>query len=161
VNGLPADSYVHAVRVDPTRPGLLFAGTETGVFVSFDDGSHWQSLQLNLPASPVNDLVVKNRDLVVATHGRSSWSLADPSSLRQYSDSIAQEEAHLFTPAPANHTVFRGGFFGPGANSGKNPPPGAVIDYWLKTALKKSGETKKSTEGDSSAAAPAEKKDGA
>jgi len=159
VSGLPADSYVHAVRGDPTRPGLLFAGTESGVFVSFDDGSHWQPLQLNLPASPVNDLVIKNRDLVVATHGRSFWVLDDLSPLRQYTDSIAQQEAHLFTPPPANHTVFRGGFFGPAANSGKNPPPGAVIDYWLKTALKKSSEGKKSTDGDSSAAATTEKKD--
>jgi photosystem II stability/assembly factor-like uncharacterized protein len=159
INGLPKDSYVHAVRVDPTRPGLLFAGTESGVQVSFDDGAHWQSLQLNLPPAPVNDLVIKNADLVIGTHGRSFWLLDDISPLRQYHDSIAQEEVHLFTPAPANHTVFRGGFFGGGPGTGKNPPAGAVIDYWLKTALKKSEESKKSSSGDPGAAG--EKKDAA
>lgn len=145
-NGIPANVYVHAVRVDPNHPQLLFAGTEAGVYISYDDGQHWQSLQLNLPVSPVNDLVVKNRDLVVATHGRSFWVLDDITALEQYSDSITQEGAHLFTPAPTNHTVFRGGFFGGGANTGKNPPAGAIIDYWLKTALKKPEAEKKEAE---------------
>ncbi len=143
VTGIPANDYVHAVRVDPSRAGLLYAGTEEGVYMSFDDGAHWQSLQLNLPVSPVNDLVVKGKDLVVATHGRSFWILDDLSPLRQYSEAIAQEDVHLFTPSPANHTLFRGGFFRAGANTGQNPPAGAVIDYWLKTALepeKKPGE---------------------
>jgi photosystem II stability/assembly factor-like uncharacterized protein len=150
--GLPPDSYVHAVRVDPQRAGLLFAGTESGVFVSFDDGAHWQSFQLNLPPSPVNDLVIKHRDLVIATHGRSFWVLDDISPLRQYRESLTGEEAHLFTPAPASHTVFRVSFFGGGANTGKNPPAGAVIDYWLKTALKKNTDgSKKSPDGDSAA----------
>lgn len=143
VNGIPADDYVHAVRVDPARAGLLYAGTEEGVYASFDDGAHWQSLQLNLPVSPVNDLVVKGKDLVVATHGRSFWVLDDLSPLRQYSEAIAQEDVHLFTPSPANHTRFRGGFFRAGANTGQNPPAGAVINYWLKAAVepeKKPGE---------------------
>jgi hypothetical protein len=125
---------------------LLFAGTESGMYVSYDDGSKWESLQLNLPVSPVNDLVVKNKDLVVATHGRSFWVLDDITPLEQYSDTIPQEEAHLFTPAAANHTVFRGGFFGGGGNTGKNPPAGAVIDYWLKTSLKKPEGEKKDGE---------------
>ena len=107
VAGFPANDYVHAVRVDPRRPGLLFAGTERGVCVSFDDGAHWQSLQLNLPRAPVNDLVIKNTDLVVATHGRSFWVLDDITPLEQYEDSIPRQEAHLFTPATANHTIFR------------------------------------------------------
>ena len=153
VNGLPAGNYVHAVRIDPTRDGLLFAGTESGVYVSFDHGSHWQSLQLNLPTSPVNDLVIKNADLVVATHGRSFWVLDNISPLRQYTDSIAQQDAHLFTPAPTSHTVFSGSFFGGGPNTGKNPPAGAVIDYWLKTSLKKPDESKKAAGSDSGAAA--------
>ena len=136
VTGLPIDDYVHAVRADPRRPGLLFAGMEQGVYVSLDDGVHWQSLQLNLPDAPVNDLVVKNNDLVVATHGRSFWILDDITPLRQYQDSIPQEDAYLFTPAPANHTVFRGSPFAAPGNSGKNPPAGAVIYYWLKTPLK-------------------------
>jgi photosystem II stability/assembly factor-like uncharacterized protein len=159
VNGLPAGNYVHAVRVDPTRDNLLFAGTEAGVYVSFDDGGHWQSLQLNLPPSPVNDLVIKNADLVVATHGRSFWVLDNISPLRQYTDSITQQDAHLFTPAPANHTVFTGSFFGGGPNTGKNPPAGAVIDYWLKTSLKKSDEGKKAANGESATAAATEKND--
>jgi photosystem II stability/assembly factor-like uncharacterized protein len=153
VNGLPAGNYVHAVRIDPTRDGLLFAGTESGVYVSFDHGSHWQSLQLNLPTSPVNDLVIKNADLVVATHGRSFWVLDNISPLRQYTDSIAQQDAHLFTPAPTSHTVFSGSFFGGGPNTGKNPPAGAVIDYWLKTSPKKPDESKNAAGSDSGAAA--------
>jgi photosystem II stability/assembly factor-like uncharacterized protein len=142
ITGLPPDDYVHAVRVDPLRPNLLFAGTEQGVYVSFDDGAHWQTLQLNLPPAPVNDLVVKNNDLVLATHGRSFWVLDDITPLEQYRDAIPQEDAHLFTPAVTNHTVFRGGFFRAQGNVGKNPPAGAVIYYWLKTAIKKPDQGK-------------------
>jgi len=134
--GFPANDYVHAIRVDPRHPGLLFAGTEQGVYVSFDDGGHWQSLQLNLPVSPVNDLIVKNDDLVVATHGRSFWILDDVSPLREYNDSIPQHDAHLFTPSATNHTMFTGSPFGGGGDVGKNPPAGAIIYYWLKTSLK-------------------------
>ncbi len=136
VTGLPPNDYVHAVRVDPGHAGLLFAGTEQGVYVSFDDGGHWQPLQLNLPAVPVNDLIVKNNDLVVATHGRSFWILDDISPLRQYNESIPQEDAHLFTPAATSETVFRPSFFAAQSNVGKNPPGGAVVYYWLKTSLK-------------------------
>lgn len=147
VTGIPANDYVHAVRIDPKHPSLLFAGTEQGVYVSFDDGGHWQALQLNLPMSPINDLVVKstdlNDDLVVATHGRSFWVLDDITPLEQYDDAIPQQEAHLFTPEPANHTTFTGGFFAVQGNVGKNPPAGAVIDYWLKTSLKKEDKDKK------------------
>ena len=141
VTGIPANDYVHAVRVDPSRAGLLFAGTEQGVYASFDDGGHWQALQINLPVAPVNDLVIKksdNRnDLVVATHGRSFWVLDNITPLEQYEESVPQQEAHLFTPSATSHTVFRGSFFRATGNVGKNPPAGAVIDYWLKTALKK------------------------
>ncbi len=147
VAGLPANDYVHAVRVDPRRPNLLFAGTEQGVYVSFDDGARWQLMQLNLPASPVNDLVIKNTDLVVATHGRSFWVLDDITPLEQYEDSIPQQEAHLFTPGSANHTVFRGSFFAPSGSVGKNPPAGAVINYWLKTSLKKPDQAKPPASG--------------
>jgi photosystem II stability/assembly factor-like uncharacterized protein len=156
VEGIPANDYVHAVRVDPRHLNLLFAGTEQGVYVSFNDGEHWQPLQLNLPPAPVNDLVVKNDDLVVATHGRSFWILDDITPLEQYSDSIPQEEAHLFAPADANHTVFRGSFFAPSGNVGKNPPAGAIIDYWLKTSLKKEDEKKKDSAGAGAAAAKSE-----
>ena len=147
VNGLPANDYVHAVRVDPSRAGLLFAGTEQGVYISWDDGGHWQPMQINLPMVPVNDLVVKkndhSNDLVVATHGRSFWVLDDITPLENYQDSVPQQEAHLFPPAAASHTVFRGSFFRAQGNVGKNPPAGAVIDYWLKTSLKKTDKDKK------------------
>ena len=137
IGGLPSNNYVHAVRTDPAHAGLLFAGTEQGVYVSFDDGNKWQPMQINLPMSPVNDLIVKNNDLVIATHGRSFWILDDITPLRQYSDSIPQQEAHLFTPAAANHTTFDGSPFGASGSVGKNPPAGVVIDFWLKTSLKK------------------------
>jgi hypothetical protein len=137
ITGIPANDYVHAVRVDPRRANLLFAGTEQGMYVSFNDGAQWQPMQLNLPMSPVNDLVIKNTDLVVATHGRSFWVLDNITAIEQYEDSVPQQDAHLFTPGAANHTMFRGGFFRAGGNVGANPPAGAVIDYWLKAAIKK------------------------
>jgi hypothetical protein len=141
-NGLPADAFVHAVREDPKRKGLLYAGTERGVFFSFDDGANWQSLQGNLPVSPVYDLYVHNNDLIVATHGRAFWVLDDLAPLRQYKPESASEEVRLYAPSPANHTQFGGGFFGGGGERGQNPPSGAVIYYSLKTALKKPGERK-------------------
>ncbi len=156
VTGIPANDYVHAVRIDPSRPGLLFAGTEQGVYISFDDGGHWQALQINLPVVPVNDLVVKkndnSNDLVVATHGRSFWALDDITPLEQYQEAVPQQEAHLFTPSATSHTVFRGSFFRAQGNVGKNPPAGAVIDYWLKTSLKK--PDKKEASGTSAESKP-------
>jgi photosystem II stability/assembly factor-like uncharacterized protein len=136
VGGIPGDVYVHAVRMDPKRAGLLFAGTEHGVYVSFDDGAKWQPLQLNLPVSPVNDLVVKNNDLVVATHGRSFWVLDDITPLRQYNDSIPQQDAYLFAPGITSRMLLEGSPFGGGGVVGKNPPAGAIVYYWLKTSLK-------------------------
>jgi photosystem II stability/assembly factor-like uncharacterized protein len=137
INGIPANNYVHAVRIDTRRADLLFAGTEQGVYISFDDGAHWQPMQLNLPMSPINDLVVKNNELVVATHGRSFWILDDITPLRQYDDSIPQQDAHLFTPSTASRMLLEGSPFGAGGGAGQNPPNGAVIYYWLKTSLKK------------------------
>ena len=137
VKGIPKDDYVHAVRVDPKRKGLLYAGTERGVYVSFDDGANWQGLQLNLPMAPINDLIVKGDDLALATHGRSFWVLDDLSPLRQWNEGIQSNDVHLFTPAEANHTTFSGSFFGPSGAAGQNPPAGAVIYYDLKTEIKK------------------------
>jgi len=133
--GLPDDSYVHAVREDPKRKGLLYAGTETGIWVSFNDGANWQSLQLNLPPTPIHDLVIHDDDLAVATHGRSFWILDDLSPLRQVSSSIAAEDAHLFTPETAVRT--REGHFNPRRYPvGENPPSGAILYYYLKDAPK-------------------------
>jgi photosystem II stability/assembly factor-like uncharacterized protein len=127
-NGIPDGSFVRAVREDPVRKGLLYAGTESGVFVSFDDGAHWQPLKLNLPTVPIHDLVVKGDDLVLATHGRAFWVLDDLAPLRQWNDVAAKAETHLFTPSPAYR--FRGGS-GRGPFQGQNPPSGAILYYQL------------------------------
>jgi len=134
--GLPDNSYVHAVKEDPKRKGLLFAGTENGIYVSFDDGGRWQSLKLNLPTTPIHDLTVKNDDLVVATHGRAFWILDDISPLRQMNAATANEDAHLYQPAAAIR--YRGpGFTLPATVPvGANPPSGVIIDYSLKSAPK-------------------------
>lgn len=101
MNGIPEGSFVRAVREDPKRKGLLFAGTETGVYWSNDAGQTWTSLQLNLPTVPIHDLVIKDNDLLLATHGRSFWILDDISPLRQASDQAAKADVWLYEPAPA------------------------------------------------------------
>jgi photosystem II stability/assembly factor-like uncharacterized protein len=98
--GLPADEFTRTIREDPSRRGLLYAGTELGVWVSFDDGGSWQRLESNLPVAPIHDLIVKDTDLVVATHGRSFWILDDLTPLHQMADGIANSDVHLFTPRP-------------------------------------------------------------
>ena len=100
-SGIPDEEFVRVVREDPARPGLLYAGTETGVYVSPDAGDSWQSLQLNLPVTPIHDLLVKNGDLVAATHGRSFWILDDLTPLRGLTNDATSEAVHLFEPAPA------------------------------------------------------------
>jgi len=134
-NGIPEGAYVRAVREDPKRRGLLYAGTELGVYVSFDDGAHWQSLQLNLPTSPVHDLVVKDDDLVVATHGRSFWVLDNLSPLRQVNDQITQSDMVLYQPQTAVRLHYPDDIDTHQA-AGANPPAGAMIDYYFKQAPK-------------------------
>ena len=131
-NGIPETAYVHAVREDPKRAGLLFAGTETGVYVSFDDGGHWQSLRMNLPETPIHDLVIKDDALIVATHGRSFWALDDISPLRQMTAGTQEEDAHLFQPATAYRFQGPGFFIPTGIPAGHNPPTGVVVFYSLK-----------------------------
>jgi len=137
-NGLPAGIYVQTVKEDPQRKGLLFAGTERGVFVSFDDGDNWQPLQLNLPASSMRDLTIHGDDLIVATHGRGFWILDNIAALRQINDEIAKSDAFLFRPPVViNYT--------PGSEQGtpqprdealaENPPFGAAVDYYLKSSV--------------------------
>jgi photosystem II stability/assembly factor-like uncharacterized protein len=135
VNGIPATEFVRVVREDPVRRGLLFAGTERGVWVSFDDGANWQSVRRNLPIVPVHDLVIKEGDLVVATHGRSFWILDDIAPVRQLARATPRQAAHLFKPSDAYRVDWSGGFFSGGTDAhpvGKNPPTGALIYYWLK-----------------------------
>ena len=135
--GLPAGVYVQTVKEDPERRGLLFTGTERAVFVSFDDGDHWQSLQQNLPAASMRDLAIHDDDLIVATHGRGFWVIDDITALRQINDDVAKANAHLFRPADAITLT-------PGSDNGTpmprdepladNAPYGAMIDYYLKTS---------------------------
>src|ERR1039457_1189913 len=99
--GVPNDASIDTVREDPVRKGLLFAGSETSVWVSFDDGGHWQSLQLNLPHTSMRDLWIHSSDLIVATHGRSFWILDDITPLRQIDEKAMQSSAWLCRPAPA------------------------------------------------------------
>jgi len=140
-NGIPANEFTRVIREDPQRPGLLYAGTERGVYVSFDAGANWQSIRLNLPVVPIHDLAVKNGDLAAATHGRSFWILDNVELLRQFDTQALADAAHLFKPRPTIR--FRNGadLVGTFANSsaaGKNPPDGVVIPYYLKSAA--SGE---------------------
>jgi len=135
--GLPPNGYVHVVKEDPVRRGLLFAGTERGIHVSFDDGDNWQPLQLNLPTTSVRDLELYGNDLIVATHGRGFWVIDDVSPLRQASDEIARADVYLFKPADAI-------LFNQGSDNGTptqkdepqapNAPNGATIDYYFKSA---------------------------
>lgn len=136
---LPQNVYLHAVREDPKKRGLLYLGTERGIMCSTDDGATWRPLQLNLPTVAVHDLVVKDDDLVVATHGRSIWILDNLQPIREYSDRIASEQVHLFAPADAIR--WRSGSGSWGTRGGfSNPPRGASIYYALKDEQK--GELK-------------------
>ncbi len=172
-DGIPDHEFTRVVREDPARRGLLYAGTETGLYLSFDDGATWQRLESNLPVSPIYDLVVKDTDLVVGTHGRSFWILDDLTPLHQLRDGIANQPVHLFAPRPATRfriynrgnnrkppgpgyvsykmtgpvtVAFRPVEIASGAkveaflDAGKNPPEGAIIQYWLRE--KPEGEVK-------------------
>jgi photosystem II stability/assembly factor-like uncharacterized protein len=132
---IPEGDYVHTVREDPKRKGLLYAGTETGVWISFDDGAHWQKLRLNLPTVPVHDLVVKDDDLVVATHGRAFWILDDLTPLRKMAPADIDAAVKLFPPRPAYRVRFPDSL-DRRQPAGENAPPGAIIYYYLKSAPK-------------------------
>ena len=133
-SGIPATEFTRVVREDPERPGLLYAGTERGVWVSFDDGANWQTLRRNLPIVPIHDLAIKEGDLIAATHGRSFWILDDLSALRQMHREITRAPAYLFKPRKVYRAVFRGGGGNGAAGghpSGANPPSGGVVYYWV------------------------------
>jgi photosystem II stability/assembly factor-like uncharacterized protein len=136
-NGIPDNENVNAVREDPRRKGLLFAGTERAVYVSFDDGDHWQSLRLNMPATSIRDLTIKENDLAVATHGRGFWILDDITPLRQLDDKIVASDAFLFAPEPALRVRWNTNPdtpLPPDTPAGQNPPDGAIFNYYLKSA---------------------------
>jgi len=135
-DGLP-DDPVDVVREDPVRKGLLLAGTERAAYVSFDDGDHWQSLRLNMPATSIRDLVIHNDDVIVATHGRSFRILDDMTPLRQISASVAESEGYLFKPRAAYRVRWNENTdtpLPPEEPAGQNPPDGAILNYYLKSA---------------------------
>lgn len=132
--GLPSGEVVPVVRADPVRSGLLYAGTSDGVYVSLDDGDHWQPLQLNLPNARVNDLLIHGDDLIAATQGRAIWVLDDVTPLRQLSGAVLARPAHLFAPEVAwrvHPNNNKDTPLPPETPEGQSPPRGAVIDYWL------------------------------
>jgi hypothetical protein len=133
-NGLPSNEPINVVREDPNRKGLLFAGSENAVYVSFDEGDHWQSLKNNMPPTSIRDLVIKDDDLVLGTHGRGFWIMDDITPLRQISTSLATEKAILFKPQTAMRIRWNMNTDTPIPQEepgGQNPPDGAVIDYHL------------------------------
>ena len=134
--GIPDSGIVNAMREDPERRGLLYAGTEQAVYVSFDDGDNWQPLRLNMPATSIRDLVIHNDDIVVGTHGRSFWILDDITPLRQITESVRDREAHLFKPQLAyrvRRSVNTDTPIPQEEPMGQNPPDGAIINYYLKS----------------------------
>jgi photosystem II stability/assembly factor-like uncharacterized protein len=131
-NGIPADHFVRVVREDPVRKGLLYAGTEFGMYISFDEGKNWQPFQKNLPVTPITDMLVKDNDLVIATQGRSFWLMDDVSPLRAISEEVMEKEAHLFQPSDAYRTQL-GNHRGSGA---PDPAPnGALVYFYLSDQL--------------------------
>ncbi len=127
-SGLPDDNFVRVIREDPARAGMLYAGTEGGMYVSFDDGDNWQSLDLNLPPVPITDLKIRHDDLVASTQGRGFWVLDDLSIVRQAEDELARKPLHLFSPGEV--AMIRGGRSAR-ANEGSNPPRGVTLSYYI------------------------------
>ena len=139
--GIPDDDYMRVIREDPKRRGLLYAGGEKGLYVSFNDGANWQSLQLNLPVVPIHDLAIQDNDLVAATHGRSFWILDDLTILHQLTDEVQKSAVHLFKPRPT--VRFRASLDpaikpvpADGSELGKNPPNGVRVVYYLPSTPK-------------------------
>ncbi|MEC7756059.1 MAG: glycosyl hydrolase [Bacteroidota bacterium] len=138
--GIPNDYFTRVLRADPERQGLLYAGTERGMFISFDDGASWKPFQMNLPIVPITDLTIKNNNLIAATQGRSFWMIDDLTILHQLSDEIAAKNVHLFKPMDAYRLMgsgssrFRGGSGNAGLLYGENAPTGPVIYYNMKEA---------------------------
>ena len=135
-NGIDKMHFTRVVRADKKRPGMLYAGTEYGMYISFDDGANWRSFQLNLPVVPITDLTIKENDLVVATQGRSFYVLDDLSVIQQMTESIKDKKLHIFNVNPAYRLQVNpfAASFGTPVNAGANPPAGAVINYYIKEA---------------------------
>jgi len=133
VNGIDEEHFTRVVRADPKRQGLLYAGTETGMYLSFDDGASWQSMQLNLPIVPITDLAVKNDNLIASTQGRSIWMIDDLTPFQQYDSKLTQKDFHLFKPLAAYR--MKGGQSKNPKNAGFNHPGGAMMYVYLRDTL--------------------------
>ncbi len=132
-NGIPPLHFTRALRADKKRAGLLYAGTEYGMYISYDDGANWRPFQLNLPIVPITDMTIKNNDLIVATQGRALWSLDDLTAIQKYDAALLSKNVHLL---PINDSYRRDGFVNVNAkNAGTNPPNGVVINYFIKNSL--------------------------
>ncbi len=136
--GIPKEEFVRVVRADPKRQGLLYAGTEKGIWISFDDGASWNKFQLNLPPVPIADLAVKNDNLIAATHGRSFWMIDDLTPLHQLSKEMASKETILYKPMPTYRMPSQGGYREPKKGDGENHPGGVMVHYFVKTLDEKS-----------------------
>lgn len=132
INGIEARAFARVVREDPDRKGLLYAGTERGIYISFDNGTKWSKFDLNLPRVPITDLLVHQKDLIAATHGRAFWILDDITPLHQVNDEVAAAATYLYKPRNAVKSNIQGSFR-PIKHAGKNPYPGAEIKYYLKS----------------------------
>ena len=132
VNGIPNDHFTRVLRADPKRQGLLYAGTEAGMYISFDDGASWSSMQLNLPQVPITDATIKNDNLVVATQGRSVWLIDDLTPLHQLGDEIASADMHLFKPIDSYRMSGGSGFGSIPANCGESHHNGVMFYFHLK-----------------------------
>ncbi len=135
-DGIDAGHFTRVVRLDPNRAGLLYAGTESGMYISFDDGRSWKPFQLNLPIAPITDLTVKNDNLIAATQGRSFWIIDDLTPLHQLNVDIAKSDFHLYKPRPSYRMGGGGGFGRPSKTEGKNHPGGVMIHFMLKDTTK-------------------------
>ena len=132
-NGIPENYYTRAVRADPVRKGLLYAGTEWGMFISFDDGENWQPFQLNLPITSIRDLHIRDNSLIVATHGRSFWMIDDLGPVRQINADIVNKTHHLFEPKPSYRMAQSGGWGSPNYKlEGENHPNGVLFNFFIK-----------------------------
>ena len=140
--GIDSLHFTRVIRADTARAGLLYAGTENGVYLSFNDGRTWEPLQLELPVTPITDLAVKNNDLIAATQGRGIWILDDLTPLHQLTDKVREAEAFLFTPRPAHRLPGGGRFRGSPRNMGTNPPSGVVFHYLLAEEPERETEIK-------------------
>jgi photosystem II stability/assembly factor-like uncharacterized protein len=136
-DGIKAPHFTRVLRVDPKRAGLLYAGTEFGMYVSFDDGASWKPFQLNLPKVPITDLTIKHDNLIAATQGRSFWIIDDLTPLHQLNETVAKADFHLYKPLPSYRmNGGLGGWRGESKTEGKNHPNGVLIHYFVKDTAK-------------------------